>query len=207
MPHMKCAFTTGVHGISREDCQQQAVATGDSFYSWKYIDAVAGVSNQCFTTKTCTNVLSSTVNDWEVWYCQPANIADKMCVASPTGQACCAASCGQCGGLECASAPGGNAACCPDTISAAGKSCVTDFPPCVFKPDGFPTSVTDYQSTFQWVDGKAPTVSVANTDVPTTGFGYRGAPKEIETKAWIKQARKNANELSVKATGKKVKDA
>jgi len=46
------------------------------------------------------------------------------------GKACCAKSCGVCGGTDCGSHPGGHAACCTKQIVAAGKSCSVQKAPC-----------------------------------------------------------------------------
>ena len=128
MPHQKCAFTTGDHGITKEECQAEADAKKDAFYSWKKIDEGSdAVTNQCFTTATCVGALSNTANGWEVNYCTPADVAnDKMCVTTSRGLACCSASCGTCSEDQCTDAPGGKDACCPETISQADKSCVTN---------------------------------------------------------------------------------
>lgn len=48
-----------------------------------------------------------------------------------TIQACCAASCGQCGGTGCKNLPGGSDGCCTGTILRANVSCTTHEPPCV----------------------------------------------------------------------------
>lgn len=47
-----------------------------------------------------------------------------------SGTACCAKSCGRCGGSGCSKLPGGSSACCTGTINAAAKSCTTNKPPC-----------------------------------------------------------------------------
>merc|ERR1711865_475525 len=113
MPHQKCAFTTGDHGITKEECQAEADAKKDAFYSWKKIDEPSeAVTNQCFTTATCVGALSNTANGWEVNYCTPADVAnDKMCVTTSRGLACCSASCGTCSEDQCTDAPGGKDAC------------------------------------------------------------------------------------------------
>ena len=46
-------------------------------------------------------------------------------------QACCAASCGTCGGSGCSQLPGGADACCKNAILNSGVSCSTSGPPCV----------------------------------------------------------------------------
>lgn len=49
----------------------------------------------------------------------------------PSGNVCCAASCGTCGGTGCSQRPGGAAACCTTSIRAEGRSCAAFPPPCV----------------------------------------------------------------------------
>lgn len=44
-----------------------------------------------------------------------------------SGQACCAASCGTCGGSSCGSRPGGSSQCCTGAIGSSGVVCVTPF--------------------------------------------------------------------------------
>ncbi|KAK3270187.1 hypothetical protein CYMTET_21402 [Cymbomonas tetramitiformis] len=46
------------------------------------------------------------------------------------GSACCAASCGACGGAGCSLRPGGASACCADTVLASKRSCYTNQAPC-----------------------------------------------------------------------------
>lgn len=60
------------------------------------------------------------------------------------GDACCAASCGSCGGTGCDQRPGGAAACCGGNIRAAGVSCSGALPPCVIgaTTPTTPTSLT-----------------------------------------------------------------
>merc|ERR1711974_16097 len=45
--------------------------------------------------------------------------------------ACCAASCGQCGGSGCSDFPGGYAACCRGSVIDLQPSCEDNLPPCV----------------------------------------------------------------------------
>jgi hypothetical protein len=47
-----------------------------------------------------------------------------------SGRACCAASCGTCGGTGCSQRPGGAAACCSGSITTAARSCAAYPPPC-----------------------------------------------------------------------------
>ena len=47
------------------------------------------------------------------------------------GQACCAASCGKCGGKGCNDLPGGKTACCSKEVEKKGDSCLTHKAPCV----------------------------------------------------------------------------
>ena len=47
------------------------------------------------------------------------------------GGACCLASCGECGGRGCSSRSGGRDGCCTSAILNAGRSCLTNPPPCV----------------------------------------------------------------------------
>ena len=48
-----------------------------------------------------------------------------------SGKACCAASCGKCGGTGCSQLPGGASNCCTGSIAAANKSCTKHPAPCV----------------------------------------------------------------------------
>ena len=50
------------------------------------------------------------------------------------GLACCANSCGSCGGEGCGGRPGGAAACCTGAILESGTSCQVDAAPCVLDP-------------------------------------------------------------------------
>lgn len=56
--------------------------------------------------------------------------------------ACCAASCGSCGGSGCSKREGGAEACCSSTIMDSGRSCDQFPPPCVIVGDGDPTCAT-----------------------------------------------------------------
>merc|ERR1712166_524903 len=127
VPNMKCAFTTGIRGVSQEECQAKAEATGDAFYSWRHTDVQTlnnkdgkeFVTDQCFTTKTCNNVLSTTWNDWKVSYCTPADspaAQPNMCQPSKRGLACCSATCDTCGGPDDCASGGKGSECCPETI-------------------------------------------------------------------------------------------
>jgi len=203
VPNMKCAFTTGVHGVSREHCQDKAEASGDAFYSWRatdvqtlkggHTDGKEFTTDQCFTTKTCDNVLSSTWNDWRVFYCTPANVANNMCQPTSKGLSCCSSTCDTCGGPDC-DAGGKGSECCPETIDKADKNCATNLPPCVFSPGGFPTKDVDYkdyagkisphsESEGQKADNSEPVGQSATT------FGKYGSDKEIKTKMWLTRNR------------------
>lgn len=46
------------------------------------------------------------------------------------GTACCALSCGTCGGTGCSSRPGGAAGCCTSNINSSGINCSGNRPPC-----------------------------------------------------------------------------
>ena len=46
------------------------------------------------------------------------------------GKACCAKSCGTCGGKQCGKEPGGNANCCTGDIVAENKPCTSNPAPC-----------------------------------------------------------------------------
>jgi len=54
-------------------------------------------------------------------------------IPDPSGLKCCAASCGACGGNDCAARPGGADLCCGDNVGAANKTC--GHPACVFHTD------------------------------------------------------------------------
>ncbi len=65
---------------------------------------------------------------------QPNQPGDPTCsngIAS--GEACCAASCGSCGGSGCGDRPGGSAACCSGPVKSSGASCSENQPPCVME--------------------------------------------------------------------------
>merc|ERR1711865_242494 len=202
MPHQKCAFTTGDHGITKEECQAKADAKKDAFYSWKKIDEKSeAVTNQCFTTATCVGALSSTTNGWEVSYCTPAGVAnDKMCVTTSRGLACCSASCGTCSEDQCADAPGGKDACCPKIISQADKNCVTNTPPCLFTDGGFPTTDHDYKAMAKKV--RFPT-SLPDEDekeqYEIDKAAGRGSASELATKSYLGQVRFAANRKRTEA--------
>ena len=51
-----------------------------------------------------------------------------------SGDICCAASCGSCGGTGCGSRPGGASSCCTGSIRDSGRSCDAYEPPCVVTP-------------------------------------------------------------------------
>lgn len=55
------------------------------------------------------------------------------------GDACCAKSCGRCGGVGCSSLPGGAASCCSGKIINAKISCNDADPPCLVHRQGPPT--------------------------------------------------------------------
>lgn len=48
-----------------------------------------------------------------------------------SGNTCCAASCGSCGGSGCGSRPGGASSCCTSDVRETGRSCEVSRPPCV----------------------------------------------------------------------------
>ena len=48
-------------------------------------------------------------------------------------KACCAKSCGVCGGKDCGGHPGGHAACCTNQIVSAGQSCADHTAPCAIE--------------------------------------------------------------------------
>merc|ERR1719224_327348 len=52
-------------------------------------------------------------------------------ISVKSNSVCCPASCGTCGGKQCASRPGGKSACCADIIQASNKECGS--PPCALK--------------------------------------------------------------------------
>ena len=54
-------------------------------------------------------------------------------IPSEDGLSCCLATCGSCGGKECAARPGGRDACCMDGLKASGVVCGT--PPCLMQDD------------------------------------------------------------------------
>merc|ERR1712166_918112 len=191
LPHMMCAFSTGVHGISRENCQAKATENGDAFYSWRATDTQtlqsgkkdgrAFRTQQCFTTKKCDNVLSNTWNNWRVFYCTPAAVEGPMCQATIKGLSCCSPKCSSCDGTN------KDPICQPDAIDVQNKNCATNLPPCVFSPDGFPTKDVDYKK-------YAPNVRAAPKGKDTigeksTGFGRFGSPKENLTKKWLQGQR------------------
>lgn len=58
--------------------------------------------------------------------------ADPQChTGIISGNVCCEASCGTCGGSGCGSRPGGAASCCTSSIQSSGRSCKRYPPPCV----------------------------------------------------------------------------
>jgi hypothetical protein len=201
VPNEKCAFTTGIHGVSRDECQEKAEKSGDAFYSWRatdvqtltHKDGQEFTTNQCFTTKTCDNVLSSTWNDWRVFYCTPAEVSNSMCQATKKGLSCCSPKCDTCGGPNC-NRWSTSSQCCPETIDTAANNCATNFPPCVFSPGGFPTHDADYKDYAGQISPKADNEGkAADASEPVgqsdTTFGKYGSPKEIQTKKWLQHKR------------------
>lgn len=68
-----------------------------------------------------------------------ASGGDPECSAGlEAGLACCATSCGSCGGSGCGSRPGGAEACCSGTIGRSGRSCHAFEAPCILDPDFAP---------------------------------------------------------------------
>lgn len=60
--------------------------------------------------------------------------ADPTCdngILDVSGQFCCAASCGECGGVGCSQRPGGSAACCTRGILENGDACFVSEAPCI----------------------------------------------------------------------------
>lgn len=68
-----------------------------------------------------------------------ASPADPTCAHGiRSGNACCVATCGRCGGPSCGGLPGGASDCCSGKIESSDRSCATHGPPCVIsgKPPG-----------------------------------------------------------------------
>jgi hypothetical protein len=71
--------------------------------------------------------------------------ADPACKTGiPMHHACCAESCGRCGGPSCGSLPGGSDSCCTGSIMHGADSCNNYDPPCVIHPTRPPTACGDY---------------------------------------------------------------
>ena len=70
---------------------------------------------------------------------QLAAAADPSCahgIANSGEGACCAKSCGRCGGKSCSSLPGGKESCCGGEIAKSGRSCAEHDAPCALKGGG-----------------------------------------------------------------------
>jgi hypothetical protein len=75
----------------------------------------------------------------------PAGAADPDCQTGIlAGSACCAKSCGRCGGPNCGTLPGGSIDCCSGAIVAHADSCQNYGPPCVHHAAKPPTACGDY---------------------------------------------------------------
>ncbi len=59
-----------------------------------------------------------------------------------SGTACCAASCGECGGTGCSEREGGADACCTSHIAESGRSCLSVEAPCILDEGFTPIGVT-----------------------------------------------------------------
>jgi hypothetical protein len=84
----------------------------------------------------------------------------------PNGLACCPASCGSCGGVDCASRPGGAQACCGDNIGEANEVC--GHPPCLMFAVGSGENA-------KWWEFNGPTVGAAKDSDRRTERGTRHA--------------------------------
>ena len=62
--------------------------------------------------------------------CQIPSGDTTCCTGVSSGDFCCSASCGTCGGSGCSRRPGGAAACCTRSINSSGRSCTFLPPPC-----------------------------------------------------------------------------
>ena len=61
------------------------------------------------------------------WYGRNASSCRSLCstgISNADGTVCCAASCGSCGGCDCATYDGGADLCCPGTIAHSEVMCV-----------------------------------------------------------------------------------
>jgi len=69
--------------------------------------------------------------------------ADPTCALGVlSGDTCCLAECGVCGGTGCGSNPGGSTGCCETPIIASGDSCDDRGPPCIVTPAPTPADPT-----------------------------------------------------------------
>jgi len=72
----------------------------------------------------------------------PPSSGDPGCANGiASGLACCAASCGKCGGTGCGSLPGGADSCCTGQIKQSGRTCQAVGPPCILDPAFKPIGV------------------------------------------------------------------
>lgn len=77
-------------------------------------------------TWTMLSFVKSTASKWKV-----AGLSDSNCATGiRSGDACCAAACGACGGSGCVNRPGGADACCTATVAAEAPRCSGSMPPC-----------------------------------------------------------------------------
>lgn len=110
-------------------------------------------------------------------------------ILDATGQACCPASCGACGGEDCSQLPGGPDDCCMGRIVANGDSCLTTEAPCVidgsappFNHPGLFNSAADLQVMHVRVgDGIQPTLDgfLSLAGSPLSSLSYEPAALAI----------------------------
>ncbi len=94
----------------------------------QYVRAVNGGGSS-------VDVQGAALSTWEQFTVSGLPVApnsDPTCSTGiRSGDACCPAACGACGGTGCGSRPGGTDACCTTPILAAAVSCSGSLPPCV----------------------------------------------------------------------------
>jgi hypothetical protein len=99
--------------------------------------AAAGATDRfCYDARRVTDGSPSSTWNPTLFFGGPGGDGT-LCTQDPScqtglanGTACCAESCGACGGSGCGSRPGGAANCCTSNINSSSKFCSSNRPPC-----------------------------------------------------------------------------
>lgn len=114
--------------------------------------------------------------------------ADPRCVTGifasrSFGSVCCLASCGRCGGSNCATRPGGVGGCCIPRILQNAPSCLNALPPCVItSPSPTPSVTATMSPTVTATSSVTPTPTPSPTGAdPACDFGIIGSSPNLGT--------------------------